>query len=305
MVEWLAARQRGVDGARAAWCAARNAAPAGAAAPPLDCADGRAIHAAAGVAVLHASEVNLVLESMEGAFPNNILEVIPRVRLDAVSYSSYDTQWLNPQFGLALDFIAAHHNRTTASPPSAVWVAEYGLPVNEDPFPGDALALYTHVVATSLTASPVTGATRAFATFAWELFDNEHRVTPAFPGGRCNTHTGPEFDPSQLNGFWLRAPNGSASPAWDYLRALATGAAPPPPPPPPPSTPCTYVANADWQGALSGDRVPAATAAECCAACRGNVLCVAGAFSGGDCYRKFGGGGAQQPQQGTTLCVVR
>lgn len=304
MVSWLAARQRGVDGARAAWCASRNAAAAAGAAP-LDCADGRAIHAAAGVTVLHASEVNLVLSSMEKAFPNNILEVIPKVALDAVSYSSYDTQWLQPQLGDALDFIAAHHNRTSASPPSAVWVAEYGLPVNEDPHPADALALYAHVVGTALTTSPVTGAPRAFATFAWELFDNEHKVDTAFPGGRCNAKTGPEFDAAQLNGFYLRAPNGSASAGWTYLKGLATGAAPPPPPPLPPSTPCTYVDNMDMQGALDGDSVPAATAAECCAACRGNVLCAAGAFSNGVCYRKLGGGGTQKPRQGTTLALTR
>jgi len=308
MVDWLSARQRGVDGARAAWCAARNAAAAQAGAPPappLDCADGRAIHDAAGVTVLHASEVNLVLSSMETGFPNNILEVIPKVQLDAVSYSSYDAQWLNPGFGLALDFIAAHHNRTSASPPSAVWVAEYGLAVNEDPFPADQLALYAHVVGTALTTSPVTGAARAFAAFAWELFDNEHKVTPGFPGGRCNARTGPEFNVSQLNGFFLRAPDGSAGAGWGYLRSLATGAAPPPPPPLPPSAPCELVADTDLRGSLSGDSAAAASAEECCAACRGSLLCVAGAFSNGVCYRKFGGGGVRVPKAGTTLCVAR
>ena len=312
MVQWLAARQRGVDGARAAWCAARNAAAAAAAAaasapaaPPLDCGDGRAIHAAAGVTVLHASEVNLVLTSMESGFPNNVLEVLPRVALDAVSYSSYDTQWLVPQFADALDFLAAHHNRTSASPPAAVWVAEYGLPINEDPFAADALALYGHVVATALSTSPLTGGPRAFATFAWELFDNEHKASPRFPGGRCSAKSGPEFDAAQLNGFFLRAPNGSTTAAWDYLRALATGAAPPPPPPLPPTAPCELLQDTDLQGALSGDIVPAASAADCCAACRGTVLCAAGAWEAGTCYRKFGGGGVRVPKQGVTLCVAR
>ena len=308
MVEWLAARQRGVDSARAAWCVEHNAATAaaaeGAEAVPLSCTDGRAIHSAAGVTVLHASEVNLVLASMESGFPNNILEVIPRVALDAVSYSSYDTQWLNPQFADALDFIAAHHNRTSASPPSAVWVAEYGLPLEQDPFPADALALYSHVVSTALTTSPVTGARRAFATFAWELFDNEHVVSPHFPSGRCSAATGPEFNAALLNGFWLRAPNGSASPGWDFLKSLATGAAPPPPPPLPPSAPCSYEDNMDMQG-TGGDSAPAASAAQCCAACRGDLRCAAAAFANGVCHRKFGGGGARVPKQGVTLCIVR
>ena len=303
MVQWLAARQHGVDSSRAAWCEARNAA-ALRDTPPLDCRDGRAIHSAAGVTILHASEVNLVLTSMERGFPNNILEVIPRVALDAVSYSSYDTQWLNPQFGEALDFIAAHHNRTSASPPSAVWVAEYGLAVNDDPFPSDQLTLYQHVIATALTLSPATGAQRAFATFCWELFDNEHTVTPRFPGGRCNADTGPEFEASQLHGFWLRPPNGSTSPGWDFLQGLASGTTPPPPPPLPPSAPCTYVADTDVQG-TGGDSVPVGNAAECCAACRGDLRCASAAFSGGACYRKFGGGGERVAKPGVTLCVAR
>ena len=302
MVAWLAARQRGVDSARAAWCEARNAADS--AAPALDCSNGRAIHAAAGVTVLHASEVNLVLSSMESGFPNNILEVVPKVALDALSYSSYDTQWLNPQFADALDFIASHHNRTTASPPAAVWVAEYGLALNDDPYPSDALALYQHVIATALTPSPVTGAPRAFATFAWELFDNEHAKSVRFPGERCTAATGPEFDASQLRGFWLRAPNGSASPGWTYLASLATGASSPPPPPSPPSTPCTYEPDTDMQG-TAGDSATALTAAACCATCRGDLRCAAATYANGLCERKFGGGGVRVPKQGATLCVAR
>jgi hypothetical protein len=185
---------------------------------------------------------------METGFPNNVLKVIPNVALDAVSYSSYDTQWLNPQFADALDFIAAHHNRTSASPPSAVWVAEYGLAINDDPWPSDALALYTHVIGTSLSTSPVTGAPRAFATFAWELFDNEHVQSARFPGARCNAQTGPEFNASLLHGFWLRAPNGSTSAQWDYLSSLTSGVEPLPPPPLPPTTPCSYESDTDWSG---------------------------------------------------------
>lgn len=80
MVQWLAARQAGVDAGRVAWCATS---PAGATAG-VDCTDPVAVHAAAGVTVLHGSEVNLVLASMTAGFPNNILEVIPRVALDLV-----------------------------------------------------------------------------------------------------------------------------------------------------------------------------------------------------------------------------
>lgn len=168
MVQWLVARQAGVDAGRAAWCEAAVA--SGAAPPGLDCADGRAIHAAAGIHVYHASEVNLVLSSMTSGFPNNILEVVPKVALDMVTYSSYDTEGLSPGFGLALDFIAAHHNRTRASPDVGIVVAEYGKAQNDVPME-TVMAVYQNVNAYAFSIGP-SGKPRAMLTLAWELFDN-------------------------------------------------------------------------------------------------------------------------------------
>lgn len=51
------------------------------------------------------------------------------MQLDIVSYSSYDSQALNPGFTDALDFIEAHHNRTALAQgmyPS-IFVAEFGV----------------------------------------------------------------------------------------------------------------------------------------------------------------------------------
>lgn len=58
--------------------------------------------AAAGVEVYHATEVNLVAASMVpvNPMPNNVLEVLPFVALDFVSYSSYDTMGQSPGLGL-------------------------------------------------------------------------------------------------------------------------------------------------------------------------------------------------------------
>lgn len=169
MVRWLTARQAGVDAGRAAWCRSAGAAV-------RDCTDGRAVHGAAGAFVYHASEVNLIGTSM-GAAPlrNNILGVIPFVRLDMVSYSSYDTQWLRgaspTSLALALDFIAAHHNATAAAPSPAVFIAEYGIAQVEDPDPVHVAALVANVNAAALSIGP-SGARRAAYTFMWELFDN-------------------------------------------------------------------------------------------------------------------------------------
>ena len=233
MVQWLAARQAGVNAGRTAWC--NTARVRGGALADLDCSDGRAIHAAAGIEVLHATEVNLVLTSMRSGFPNNILQVVPHVALDLISYSSYDTQFLNPGFGEALDFIASHHNRTSASLTPGVYVAEvrdasvlcyaydsatldelhvtpitpslvssqYGVAQNEDTT-ADLLAVYQNVNAWALSTGP-SGARRALYTFAWELFCNE---VDNFPGQRCNSDTGPQFNASHLHGFWLIRPDG-------------------------------------------------------------------------------------------------
>jgi hypothetical protein len=296
MVRWLGARQAGVEAGRSAWCAAAVAAgrlPAG-----FDCAHGGAVHAAAGVEVLHASEVNLVKASMDAGFPNNILEVIPRVRLDMVSYSSYDTQALNPGFGHALDFIAAHHNRTAASPPSAVWVAEYGVAQNSAT-PAEVTAVYANVNgwAASLNAA---GVPRAAHTFAWELFDNEV-IAPGFPGQRCTPSTGPEFNASALNGFWLVRPDGSLSPSWDFVAGLINGSVPVPVPPP--SGKCTFTPDTDVSGA-DGYAVDAATREACCTTCSTDVRCAAGVFVPADkqCWLKFASG-TPVAKKGVTMCV--
>ena len=104
MVQWLSARQAGVNAGRAAWCYSRRSSGErqSVTREAINCEDAAAIHAAAGVEVryrkgvrcpavimaleaavlidstivqvLHGSEVNLVLTSMQNGFPNNILK---------------------------------------------------------------------------------------------------------------------------------------------------------------------------------------------------------------------------------------
>jgi len=303
MVQWLAARQAGVEAGRAAWCR-RGAGRAAV----LDCGaaarDPRLLHAAAGASVFHGTEVNLVWDSMQSAFPNNILEVVPKVALDFVSYSSYDTMWRSPGFGDALDFIAAHHVPTAASPSPAVIVAEYGVAQMQEP-ESALIAIYKNVAAYTFSQSPGGGgARRAAFSLAWELFDNEVDVSAQFPGGRCNPKTGPEFNTSVLHGFWLLRPDGSASPAFDFIAGLANGSLPVPTPPPSPPPACTFVEGEDVDGGGGSPDSPFvnSTREGCCARCQGDMRCTS-AVLGADskCWIKYGGAPVQKT--GATRCV--
>lgn len=212
MIAWLKSRQAGVDAARSQYCAQYLPAD-------FNCSNHAAVMAAAGVEVLHASEVNLVLSSMQSGFPNNILAVIPHVALDMLSYSSYDTQALNATFGAALDFIAEHHNRSTGAPQPGVYVGEYGVAQEVSPF-----SELQHVMKNVMTYALGGASPRAAHTFAWELFDNEADI----PGGRC--HTYPVWNTSLLHGYWLMTPNGSTTWGWGYLQGVINGSIPMPTP---------------------------------------------------------------------------
>jgi len=202
---------------------------------------------------------------------------------------------LGALFGAALDFIAAHHNRTSASPPvPALFAAEYGAPQMLDPSPEHLRAVYATVNAYAMSPSPLgnaTGARRAMHTFAWELLDNEVRDgVPGFPGQRCDASTGQQTDPAKLNGFWLRRPDGAATPAWDYVAGLVNGSLPLPTPQPRPAGPCAATADTDMQDGDGGAVVPGESAAGCCAACEADPLCTAAVLAGdGTCYLKYGG----------------
>lgn len=106
MIRWLAARQAGVDQARAE-------------------------NPDSGVRVLHAAEVNLVRASMVDGRPGVANRVLPQVELDLVSYSAWDTQDDPETFRKALDFIASHAHTRAAPGRRGVYVGEFGLPENE------------------------------------------------------------------------------------------------------------------------------------------------------------------------------
>lgn len=107
MVDWLRARQAGVDRARAAV-------------------------GEEGVRVWHAAEVNLVARTVRDGAPNVVNTVLPQVELDLVSYSAYDSQNDPDLLRQCLECIA-RHARTKAPLARDVFVGEFGWPENEVP----------------------------------------------------------------------------------------------------------------------------------------------------------------------------
>ena len=302
MIQWLSARQAGVDLGRAMWCQNHRDIC-------NDITDGTAIHkAAGGTSVFCASEVNIVGSSISQGMRNNVLGVLPFVSLDVVSYSSYDTMWLNGGaggFGAALDFITAHHNRTKASPTPALFVAEYGVAQMQDTDIDHVTALIRNVNAWALSINPSSNTRRAIASFYWELFDNEVNPSPQFPGGRCNAQTGPEFNMSDLHGFWLLRPDGTQSPSWTALTVLlnSTSAVIPTPE----KAICVFTPDTDLQGpGQDGEEFNATSQDDCCDICASNVLCYAAVWqnSTNQCFTKFKDG-TRVNKPGVTLCQLQ
>ena len=138
MIDWLAARQEGVEQARQEI--------------GMD-----------GVTVAHAAEVNLVGRAMDGLITvtNNVL---PHTRCDLYTYSAYDTSLQSAEkFRDALNYLASK------APPSALFgknnilVGEFGCPENE--FPAF-LEIIKRTVETALDWG-------ALYVIYWELFCNE------------------------------------------------------------------------------------------------------------------------------------
>jgi len=177
MIRWLNARQAGVDKARAE-CGQR------------------------GVRVLHAAEVNRVVETMVRGRPGVVDKVLPHTKVDLVSYSAWDGQGNPNTFRRALDFIAKH---TPDRPPFGarnVYVGEFGGPENEFGRPRVRRTV-ENVVRISLEwGCPY--------VVYWQVYCNEPKHRPV----RKN---------EDVRGFWLIRPDGSKSPTWDYFRRLLAG----------------------------------------------------------------------------------
>ncbi len=186
-IRWLQARQRGVERARA-----EN--------PDTKCR------------VLHAVEVNQVLPTWKGV-PTLTSHVLPHAKTDLVSWSCYDGMRNDKRsaeqtaIGLwqGIDTIrhfarSAHNGRDVP-----VYIGEIGIP-EEKGFTKQEIAAIWDGAFAALFALDVP------YILQWQLYDNE--IKDGVP------HDQATYSAEELNGYWIRKPDGSLSPTGDYLTAL-------------------------------------------------------------------------------------
>ena len=182
MIEWLNARQAGVNQAR---------------------------HEVGQqeVKVYHAAEVNLVVNSMRQDKPNVVNMVLPHTKLDLVSYSAWDAtnkHSENPElFRKALDFISANMPDSPDFGSRNVYIGEFGMPENK--FSSEQIKkVIPQVVQTSLDwGCPY--------IIYWQLYCNELKNPQKKPPVRSN---------DAVKGFWLIKPDGSKAWTWHYFSRL-------------------------------------------------------------------------------------
>jgi hypothetical protein len=189
MIEWLNARQAGVNQAR------------------------REL-GQQGVRVYHAAEVNRVVQSMQTGFPNMVNKVLPHTKLDLISYSAWDaatSHYSDPNvLRRALDFIAANAPDSADFGNRNVYVGEFGMPENVYSLDKIRVAI-PNAVRTALDwGCPY--------IVYWELYCNELKDPNAKPPFVGATHA----SPAQVRGFWLIRPDGTKAWTWDYFHGLFT-----------------------------------------------------------------------------------
>jgi hypothetical protein len=152
MIDWLDARQEGVERARAA-------------------------HPGAGCAVYHAAEVNLIGIALDGKRHAIVDTVIPKTRCDLYSYSAYDTAIPQTRFRRALEYYAERAPDSKAFGSKNVYVGEYGIPEND--FPAEKVrAVIRDNTETALDFG-------CPWVVYWQLYDNEARRQPVKANADC------------------------------------------------------------------------------------------------------------------------
>jgi len=180
MIEWLNARQAGVNQAK----------------------QEVGQH---GVRLYHAAEVNRVVVSMKLGKPNMVNSVLPHTNLDLVSYSAWDaaTEHFNDPNVLrdALDFIAKNMPDSPDFGNKNVYMGEYGMPENNYSAEQIQKAIPNAVQTALEWGCPY--------IVYWQLYCNE-----------LKKGTPPVKNNDDVRGFWLIRPDGSKAWTWDYFYQL-------------------------------------------------------------------------------------
>ncbi len=180
MIDWLNARQQGVE-------------------------DARRLTTARDVTVAHAAEVNLLAAAMLGKVTVTN-DVLPRIRPDLVSYSSWDLRFDPAALVRALDYLGARAAPSALYGSRNVYLGEFGVSQEQLP-PGTDQA----VVIRDLTEAALGWGVR-YALY-WQLYSNE----------RLREYTGRPGN-ADLRSLWLIRADGSKTPMWNAFAAqMPTG----------------------------------------------------------------------------------
>jgi hypothetical protein len=208
MVEWLNARQAGVDQARqeiGEQFVSRASSPRFEGGTPSTRQQG--------VHVYHAAEVNRVVQSMRTGFPNLVNKVLPHTHVDLVSYSAWDSateHYTDPKvLRDALDFIAANAPDSADFGNRNVYIGEFGMPEN-----GYSLEQIRVAIPNAVRTGLDWGC--PYIVY-WQLYCNELKDPKTEPPVKSN---------DAVRGFWLIRPDGTKAWTWDYFHGLLTALEP-------------------------------------------------------------------------------
>jgi hypothetical protein len=164
-----------------------------------------------GVHVYHATEVNLVVQSMRNGVAGVVNKVLPHTQLDLISYSAWDSATAHHSdpnvMRDALDFIAANAADGPVFGNRNVYLGEFGMPENN------------YSLAQIQTAIP--NAVRTGLNWGcpyviyWQLYCNELKDPKTQTPVKTN---------DAVRGFWLLRPDGTRSWVWDYFHDLLVSA---------------------------------------------------------------------------------
>ena len=190
LIAWLSARERGVE-------RARNEV------------------GSSNVSVINAVEVNRVLDYAQHGMARMINKVVPVVRPDMVTYSSYDSSsqgdanTVQANMELALSTIRKMAPDPLSLGSRRILISEYGMFENEEP--NDSWRADT--ILKTAKSEGLAGA------FLWNVFDNECKSSNGQPAGIALT-PGASGRPNngQCRGLWAIRPDGSTSSVLGVLK---------------------------------------------------------------------------------------
>jgi hypothetical protein len=182
MIDWVTARQKGVDRARSEIRKSK-------------------------CKVYHAIEVNRVFDGLEG-IPTLTTDVLPKVKVDMVSWSTYDGRTADGLLMFkGIDIIRDHLIPTQyMKGKKVVFIGEVGKPENINDETRESIREFWDLNMGIYFAQGMP------YIIQWELFCNEPKVGPRTQDRNKTT--------DELRGFWLIRPDGSKGWAQEYFEEL-------------------------------------------------------------------------------------